>query len=316
MAGILPGMKARLAQFPALDKAYLVQEYLHDNWRPLWFDQFENEITPAKLRYVGTDASQDWFLPAFLPPPAKAILDQYQDPIEREVMLDVLTNQSFRRDLWARGQPPIWPAEQQEALLGTRFALLRRPPAREEGQSPYRYPSSLGELTGKPEAYAPLYDALEAGPKPLRELMAAGVATPRSLGETMQILGLMLSAGHAAVLSGLSDARPARALNQAIAEAGLAGAPYRFQIATALPHVLQLADTELMLLALWRRAPKLATAEALANDLVERLVQLGRGLKDGERSLTTREEMAPRARALAEAFLGESLPFLQRIGVV
>ena len=316
MVAALPAMRGRLDMFPKLDVAYLIQEYLHDNWRPLWFDQVERELAPAKLRYVGTAAAQDWFLPSFLPAAAKAILDQYQDPIEREVMLDVLTNQSFRRDLWARGQPPIWPSEQQEALLATRVVLLRRPPAREDGQSPYRYPSSLGELTGKPEAYAPLYDALEAGPKSVRELLSAGVATPRTLAETVQILGLMLSAGHAAILSGLPDTKPARALNQTIAEAALAGAPYRFQIATALPHVVQLADTELMLLALWRRAPKLATAEALAKDLVERLVQLGRGLKDGERSLTSREEMAPRARALAEAFLGQSVPFLQRIGVI
>lgn len=316
MATTLPTFALRVDKLRELDVAYLTQEYLHETWRPFWFDQIERELAPAKLRYVGTVASQDWFLAQMLPAPAKAILEQYQDPVEREVMLDVLSNQSFRRDLWARGEPPIWPAHQRQVLLDLRFALLRRPPAREDGESPFRYASSLGELQGKPEAYEPIYAALEAGPKTLRELLALPDGGQRPIGDTMQILGLMMSAGHACRAAPPEDAKPAAALNRTVAEASLAGAPYRFQIAPALGHVLQLSDTDILLLALYRRAPKLASVETLSAQLVDRLRELGRGLKDGERLLTDRDGMMPRARSLAEAFLGQLIPQLQRFGMV
>lgn len=316
MAASLPTLGARVSKLKELDVAYLTQEYLHETWRPFWFDQIERELAPAKLRYVGTAAAQDWFLPGMLPPAAKAILDQYQDPVEREVMLDVLVNQGFRRDLWARGQPPIWAGEQKSRLLGLRAALLAKPTPRQDGQSPYRYASSLGELTGKPEAYEPIYAALESGPKTLAELLTAGASQPRPLAEVLQILGLMLSANHAAIHSPPADARPAKALNRAMAEAVLQGAPYRYQIAAHLPHVLQVSDTDLMLLALWHAAPKLATPDSLGRKLAERLAGLGRGLKDGERALTTVDDMTPKASELAEAFLTKTLPHYQKLGVV
>lgn len=315
MAGALPAMRPRLEMFPKQDIAYLTQEYLNDTWRPLWFDEIERELRPAKLRYVGTVASQDWYITSLLSSQAKALVEQFQDPVEQEVMLDVLANQGFRRDLWIRGQPPIWPAQQRELLLATRFVLLRRPSAREDGTSPFRFTCSLGEVSGKAEAYAPIYDALEASPKSLRDLAEAGGASSRPLGDLLQSLGLMLSVGHAAVHRRIPDPKLARALNQVLCEGALGGAPYRYQVATEISHVFHLSDTDMMLLALHRRAPKLSTSESLASSLVERLLVLGKGLKEGERLLTRREEMQPRALALTETFLSTTLPLLQKFGV-
>lgn len=323
MTRVLPAMKARLEKFAELDKAYLVNEYMHEEWTTFWFDELATELAPTKLVHLGTATAGDWYLTAMLPQPWKEELAQHRDPIVREVMQDVLINQSFRRDLWARGQAPVWPARQRELLQSQRFVLLSRPQAK-EGDNPYKFATSVGEVSGKPEVYAPLYDALQSGPKTLAELIATPVQAsensptpqPRTLADTLQAVGLMLHAGHVALAHPLSNDKPAKAINRAIAQAVLAGAPYRNLVAGAIPWVITAGEVDLMLLALAQSNPK-AGADALGERLAASLVQLGRGLKgaDGQ-PLTTREALTPRARELAQAFLAQTLPTWQRLGVL
>lgn len=330
MSRVLPAMKARLEKFPQLDKNYLVQEYLHDVWTCFWFDELNAELSPHKLGFAGTASASDWYLPAMLPAQHKAILAQYTDPIEREVMVDVLINQSFRRDLWVKGHTPIWPQAQREALLNQRVALLNRPAPKEEGANPYAFATSAGEVQGKPEVYAPLYDALSQGPKTVVELMALPIAanadptqpasapaTARTLADTLQAVGLMLAAGHLALLPPAGkavDAKPAKALNRALMAQAAQGAPYKFLIASALPWVITASDGDQMLAHLHTQHPK-ASAQELGSRFAQQLAQLGRGLaKDGQ-PLTTLEAMTPRAVELAQAFLDKTATHWKRLGV-
>lgn len=330
MSRVLPAMKARLEKFPQLDKNYLVQEYLHDVWTCFWFDELDAELSPHKLGLAGTASASDWYLPAMLPAQHKAILAQYTDPIEREVMVDVLINQSFRRDLWVKGHTPLWPQAQREALLNQRVALLNRPTPKEEGANPYTFATSAGDVQGKPEVYAPLYDALSQGPKTVAELMALPIATSadpaqpapapataRSLGDTLQAVGLMLAAGHLALLPPAGkavDAKAAKALNRVLIAAAAQGAPYKFLIASALPWVITASDGDQMLAHLHTQHPK-ASAEELGRRLAQQLAQLGRGLSKDGQPLTTLEAMTPRAVELAQAFLDKTAAHWKRLGV-
>lgn len=315
MARVLPALRARLDKFPQLDKNYLVQEYLHDVWTCFWFDQIHEELSPHKLDYLGTATAGDWYLPAMLPPEWRSLLQTYRDRVEIEVMIDVLVNQSFRRDLWRKGHHPLWAGEQLERLNAVRFALLNRPSSQGE-DNPYKFTTSAGEVQGRPEVYGPLYDALAQGPKTLAELKAVPGAqgAVRTVGDTVQALSMMLQAGHVTLVRAV-DAKPAKALNRALAHAVLKGAPYRYVIASAIPHVIGASEIDLMLLALHQGEAR-AKAEPLAQALTEHLVALGKGLiKDGQ-PLNTRETLEPRARELASAFLTQTLPNWQRLGVV
>jgi len=97
------------------------------------------ELSPHKLEYLGTATVGDWFLPGMLPDAFKQVLNAYTDPIERQVMLDCLVNQSFRRDLWVKGRDPLWHAAQREALLNWRLVLVSSPPAPKEGEEGKRF---------------------------------------------------------------------------------------------------------------------------------------------------------------------------------
>ncbi len=316
MTQSLPGMRTRIDRFPTLDRSYLIQEYLHDNWHPKWFDQIHDELAPAKLRFVGTATAGDWLLPSMLGEKERSILLQYSDSVERELMLDVLVNQGFRRDLWSRGQTPVWAHEQREALLSTRFALTQRPEAITRGDKlVYKYSSSRGEVLGQEGAYTPFYDALSSGPKTVAELMALPAAKPRQQSEVLQAAGLMLHAGHITFARSLPEPRPATAMNRAIARAVAKGAPYRNVIATALPAVISASDTDLILLSL-AQDQSAPTAAGLASQLVEVLISLGRGLKREERSLVTRDDMLPAAVDVSATFLNQTLPGWRKLGVL
>jgi len=310
MTKMLPGMKAMLEKVAKHDRAYLVQEYLHDNWYPRWFDQVIEELKPAKLTFVGTATLGDLFLRSFMPQKFKDILKDYADPIVQEVMIDTLTNQSFRRDVFSRGAAPLWTIQRQEALLQLPFALVNRPPAEEE----IKFKTSLGELKGKSEIYNLFYDQLATGPKTARELMQLPTEKPLGLGDIMQALSFMLNAGHITFYRPPSDRQPALALNRAIAIAAAHGAPYRFAIASQLGHVITVSDVDLIFLAATFEQSN-APAADLGKALTERLMAMGKGLTQQGQPLTTRETLMPFATELAAAFLQKTLPKWRDLGI-
>lgn len=316
MARSLPGLRSRVEGFGKLERNYLIQEYLHDDWHPKWFDQVEAELAPSKLRFVCTATAGDWWLPSLLPAKEKAILAQYTDGVEREVMLDVLVNQSFRRDLWSRGSSPLWAGEQQERLLATAFALVQRPgPTTQGDKTGYAFTTSAGDVTGRETTYGPIYEALAVGPRSLRDLTRLPELSARPSAEVLQALGFMLHAGQVTLARTLPEAAPAKALNVALARGTLRGAPYRQVIASALPAVVAQSDVELMLLALSEAQPE-PDAAALADQLVDALRVLRRGLKRGEQAVLSREEMLPVARQQVETFQQVTRPRWKDLGVV
>jgi len=310
MTRMLPGMKTMLEKVAKHDRAYLVQEYLHDNWHPRWFNQVVEELKPAKLNFVGTASLGDLFLRSFMPQKFKDILQDYADPVVQEVMIDTLTNQSFRRDVFSRGAAPLWIMQRQTALLQQSFALLNRPPKNEE----IKFKTSLGELKGKTEIYNQFYDQLETGPKTARELMQVSTDKPLGLGDMMQSLSFMLNAGHVTFYRPPQNRAPALALNRQIAIATANGAPYRFAIASKLGHVLTVSDVDLIFLATTFDQPE-ASATDLGTGLANRLLALGKGLTHQGNPLTTRETLVPYATELATAFLQKTLPKWRDLGI-
>ncbi|HEY9887957.1 MAG TPA: class I SAM-dependent methyltransferase [Candidatus Obscuribacterales bacterium] len=310
MTKVLPGMKSMLDKVGSRDRSYLVQEYLHDNWHPRWFDQVAAELKPAKLSFVGTATLGDLYLNSFMPEKYREVLNDYTDPIVREVMVDVLTNQSFRRDVFSRGAAPLWSMQRRDALLQQRFALASRPAPTEE----IKFKTSMGELKGKAEIYHQFYDALAAGPKSALELMQLPTAKPLGLGDILQAIAFMLNAGHITFFVPPRDREPALALNRAIAIATAQGAPYRFVIASKIGYVLTVSDVDLMFWAEILQQPALSAAE-LGVLLTNRLLLLGKGLTQNDQPLTRREALEPYATELADIFLQKTLPQWHESGV-
>lgn len=309
----LPGMRIRVEQMARLDRSYLVQEYLHDSWHPVWFDEIAHSLADAKQSYVGTATIADFYVPQLLPKERREILAQYQSPIVREVMLDVLVNQSFRRDIFARGNQRLWPVEQRRRLEQSIFALVRRPKPEEA----ITFRLSLGEVSGKREMYDPLMDALENGPKSIEELMTVPGPgpRPRSFADTLQSLAMLLSAGQVSLHHPAPDGEAVRLLNQVISTGVAEGAPYRYLIAGNTGAVTTAGDVEMLLLSFTFDSGEI-DGDTMADRAVDRLLLLRKALvKDGE-TLTSRETMLPRARELVQEFRTVTLPRWRTLGIV
>lgn len=311
MTNRLPGIANRLEQLEKQDGAYLVQEYLHDNWHPLWFNQVAEELEPAKLSYIGTATVGDRYLVNVLPPQQRDHLAAYDDPILREVMVDVLINQTFRRDVFARGATPLWPVSQGAALKATRFHLLKTPTDED-----FKFKISAGEVSGKADVYRPLVQALEDGPKSLEQLLDVPGLSPRMLNDTVQAMTMLLHGNIVGLTSPVSDQSHAKSLNRAIATQAAEGAPYRYVAAPETGGVLQLGDTDMIMLAAVMSASTQPSAGDLATALMRRLSALGKGLIQDGKPVTDQTAMEERANALATAFLQKTVPALKKRGIL
>ena len=311
MTQVLPTLKSRIDGMQKQDPSYLVHEYLHDNWHPLWFNQLAEEVSAAKLSHVGTANVGDLYLQAVLPQAQKEILAQYEDPVVREVMVDVLVNQTFRKDVFARGKTPMWPASQQNVLMDTAFVLMNQPK-----DDDIKFKLSAGEVSGKIDVYKPLLEVLGSGPKTMRDLMSAPSPNPRTIGDTIQAMTFMLHAGFVALHKPVAKKKPAKALNRAIVESVANGGPYNYLIASEIGNVLQVKDTDMMMLHEVLNDPAAKNADKLAQKLVARLITLGKGLvRDGE-ALRNQDAMTPYAQTLAEGFLATTFEKWKKLGVV
>lgn len=311
MTQALPTLKGRIEGMAKQDRSYLVHEYLHDYWHPLWFNQLADEVSAAKLTHVGSANVGDLYLQAVLTQAQKDILAQYADPIVREVMVDVLVNQTFRKDVFARGKTPMWPADQKDTLLNTAFVLMNLPKDEE-----IKFKLSVGEVSGKTDVYKPLLEALGSGPQTIRDLMSAPSPNPRTLSDTIQAMTFMLHAGFVGLHSPIAKKKSAKALNRAIVKSVAQGAPYNHLIAPEVGNVLQVRDTDMIMLHEVLNDSAAKDANRLGLKLVARLVALGKGLLQDGQVLRDEKKMTPYAVSLAEGFLETTFGNWKKLGVI
>ena len=91
-------LKARLAAVKRQSSNYLIHEYLHEGWHPLWHSEVLKEVGTAGLSFVGSASLAETLLPGALPPALRATIeDQAAETLRMDVQ-DLVINQSFRRD--------------------------------------------------------------------------------------------------------------------------------------------------------------------------------------------------------------------------
>ncbi len=268
---ILPGLKARVESVKARNSSYLIQEYLHDSWNPLWHSEVVEELGRAKLSYIGSATMAETMLPHMLPPPLReAILSQPNDGLRQDLQ-DIVINQSFRRDIFCRG-PRRGFGPGFEAG-DSRLHLLARPTTGDT----LTIETAFGELSLQRPAFAAILNGFEAAGRRI-ETFGPFPATPGpGLPDAVSILILLL---HAGVL-GVGAVEPmsadaAQRLNAVIARDASGGAPYDHIAAAALGTAVATTTSELMMLDAWLDSSGRADAAALTRGVADRLAKLDR----------------------------------------
>lgn len=305
----LPQLAARIDSVASHDRAYVIQEYLHDSWHPMWHGQVAAELAGAKLRHVGTATLPEAWLPQLLPEALRAIAGETDDPALRQELIDAAINQSFRRDLYQRGATPAWPVPHAAWWKNLRLLSLKEP-----ADGAYAFKTAFGEVDGQPETYHPLMGALRNGPRTLAELHALPAFAGQPLSRLIQAASFLLHAGHVALHRAGADLKAVRRINQAIARAVAEGAPYNYLVAAQCGQAMAAGVVDLLLLDTLAEggAPK---APALATGLLQRLAAQGRSLRKDGAALAEPDAARQEAQTLAEQFLATRLPEWQRLGV-
>lgn len=163
-----PGIEERIKGLKSMDESYLVHEYLNREWNPFYHSEVVEELSPARLSYIGTTDILQQIDDINLTPAQQAILNQTTDGVLRETIRDYIMNRQFRKDIFARGALPLSTQELRDEWLDTRFALLTR-----GKDASMTAKAALGEVKLQEEVYRLVIDAFEAagGHAFLRDIM-------------------------------------------------------------------------------------------------------------------------------------------------
>jgi SAM-dependent methyltransferase len=186
-----PGLEARLELMKTQDPRYLAHEFLNRDWHPVMFADVAEAMAETKTNYIGSATVMENLDAVSVPEAILPTLIATHDVATRETIRDLASAKSFRRDLWRKGGEPV-PAQEHIAMLdGLTLAWLGKTVDAE-----VTFAGPIGTVTGQPEFYRPLIDAIRQAPMTIGELRALPAVQGRQVGEFVQAAILLMGGGY------------------------------------------------------------------------------------------------------------------------
>ena len=187
-----PGLEARLEQMKAQDPRYIAHEFLNRDWHPLMFAEVAEAMAETKTNYIGSATVMENLDAVSVPEAILPAIVATHDSATRETIRDLASAKSFRRDLWRKGGEPM-PAQEHIALLDGLTLVWSGKAVEAE----ITFPGPVGTVTGQPDFYRPLVDAIRQAPVTIGALRALPELKNRPVGEFVQAAILLMGAGFA-----------------------------------------------------------------------------------------------------------------------
>lgn len=150
---------------------YVVHEYLHEHWSPMYFARVAWEMRAADLHFGGTLPLYTTFADTVLPESSVALLSKVDDRITFESLKDFAVNETFRRDVYVKGTASRHADAKDTYLDATPWGTVASERAPD---STVRLPHRAVTLTADEEA---LFEALLDGGSRLADL-SLGASMP------------------------------------------------------------------------------------------------------------------------------------------
>jgi len=310
-----PGLEARITQMKQQDPRYLAHEFLNRDWHPVMFAEVAEAMAETRTSYIGSATTMENIDAFAVPEAVIPVLNNATDPATRATIRDLACAKNFRRDLWRKGAENL-PVREHLALLdAVTLAWTGR-----QVESAVTFAGPIGVVTGQPEFYNPLLDAIRDGPTTIGQLRALPALRDRQPAEFVQAAFLLMGGGYAhpvGVTEGnRADARAGAArLNRAIVDRLRYGVDLHCLAAPLLGSSIAIEVMEgLVIGRLLEGIPR--EAEALVDGTLNDLARSGRSLlKDGQ-PLTDPAEARVRVGETVRNVLERRLPLLRGMGVL
>jgi SAM-dependent methyltransferase len=302
-----PALAPRLEGLAGLDPAYLLHEYNHSEWQPLYANQVILQGQQLGLAYLGSATLMDNF-EGLLPEPYRQLIQQH-DPAMKELVRDLLINQSFRRDVYVKGLDPLWSGEALACLEGQRVLGVADPEALAQDDA-FHFRLGFGEVKGNREWFQSLMQSVQDSPVSLADLRGRLHAT--AFAELLQNLALLLGKGLLVLVPPERDPQPAQRFNRLIARQVAAGAPYRHLACPVSGNVHCFSDIDLLAFhALQQGCPEaelLTTLDAGLQALDRKPMRDGQAVEGTERQAVL--------ESMVETLRRRTLPLMRRLEVL
>lgn len=292
----LPAAAEHLKKIARHAIRYVAHEYLTPHGDPFWFDDVAQAMAADGLAFAGSMSPADNYPELMMPPAFRGLAESAATRGELEAHRDVVTNTSFRQDLYvARPAAPLNPAIGLGALGSTAFALAGLPEAlplrRAQGWLQF-------DLTDQAAAVRAVHARLAGGPASAAEIHDA--ARSRGTDESAFLIQQLVVSGH---LAPCPPAHPAAAwmqINSALVEAGIR--EQRQRVPLACPLAGTAVDLETVSAIAIEAAALVSDPEVAGRQVLARVRAhrhpVNRFAPSGERRPATDEEIVAHVAAV------------------
>jgi SAM-dependent methyltransferase len=119
-----PGAQAMLSTMEKHGLPYVVHEYLHAHWVPMYFAQVATEMAASDLYFVGQLPLYLNYRDIAIPPGLADVFREVGDRITFESLKDFALNEYFRKDLYIKGRTASSAEATREYFDSTPFGTL------------------------------------------------------------------------------------------------------------------------------------------------------------------------------------------------
>ncbi|GJJ01047.1 hypothetical protein RugamoR64_15850 [Duganella rhizosphaerae] len=307
-----PSNQARVDGLKTSNTNYLVHEYMHKHWQPLYHADVARALGGAKMDFAGGAEFSCAYTQLFLNEERKALLAQMPDPAMHETLKDYFLNTAFRKDVFVRGARKMSPARRTAWLAQTCVALMV---ARDKVT--FDMVLTVGAVSGAPAVYGPLCDALAVRPHTLAELAALPQLQGSSLEDVLQTAALLTTSGQAALYRGAPvDAAPARRFNQAIAAHLEHGDDYSVMCSPVLGGGVAVSYVERLVFGLLAQGGDEADIDKLVVDAWCIMSRLSRRMVRDGVTLENEQQNLQELRLAIERIVRDTLPDWRSLGMI
>jgi SAM-dependent methyltransferase len=307
-----PSIKPRLETLKTGNRNYLVHEYMHKHWQPLYHADVARDLADAKMEYAGSAVLPMAYPALYLTPERKAVVETFPDTVMQETLKDYLLDNGFRKDVFVRGLRKMSPFRHSEVLsqVGVALAIPR-------AACTLELKTAIGTFNGDPNLYGAVCDALALRPHTLGELHALPAMAGRPITSLMEVAMLLASSGQAtAYLNAGGKPEAAARMNAALARLGRYSDEHQVLCSPLTGNGIGADLFDRLVYSVLAQRKGTIYVDGVTRQVWEKLDAMGRRMtKDGV-PLTEEADNIAELRPRIETILRDKVPVWQQLKVL
>lgn len=236
---MLPDLSARLEGLSNKPIDYLLQEYNHPVWQPIYSSDMLRIASSYKFDFLASAILPLAFDKSYTKT-QKELLASHDDLALRECVKDIACNVQFRKDVYVKGASPLWRKNAQQSVLSQHivFKLNNLSDLQGLNGSFYKFPVGNGNTTTVSKNHVEtIVGACKQSKCQISDLL---VHTGLPFQDVVYIVSLMLANGSLALAPQSIQFDECVSLNKVILNSFVSGAPYSHLVCPEFSSAIQL----------------------------------------------------------------------------